>query len=345
MGRNAHGDYVQDDLYRGRGPNDPEPLGWGDARREALYDPYRDFHGFEAQIEHQSGLAPTRVDAYRANGQMRQQQAQAATNVMGLAGARGNSPSAMRAAANANAMGQHRTNIAARQNDTAAKLASAQFDMDAWGRRMDMFDRMRRANMDSRGIQQGAHARWDDLENKKNAHDLNVEYDEGLGTANAIFAGGGTAAMAGASAYESSQRDGDQPSDKRLKHRVRELEDELERERRAQVSAAPSKLDEDHLETARSLESSAYRYTPEAQAKLGVPSEIQYGPMAQELEQTPVGASLVRDTPDGKMVDVKAATMAQFGMIGAQEREIERLKRQLGHGGTHTANERNGRGY
>jgi hypothetical protein len=69
-------------------------------------------------------------------------------------------------------------------------------------------------------------------------------------------------------------------------------------------------------ETARfldTLNSWAYRYKP------GVgedPSKMRFGPMAQEVEKTPVGASFVENTPQGKMLDIQHGFPVALGALG-----------------------------
>jgi len=76
--------------------------------------------------------------------------------------------------------------------------------------------------------------------------------------------------------------------------------------------------DKDIYEFLDALSSSKYKYKDK---KFG-PDEY-YSPMAQELEETPVGASMVMETPNGKMVDYGRG----FGAIlAAQSALHKRLK-------------------
>lgn len=73
-----------------------------------------------------------------------------------------------------------------------------------------------------------------------------------------------------------------------------------------------------------SLGTHKYDYKPDARGLAGAGEGEHYSPMAQELEQTPVGASMVQDTPDGKQVDYGKG----FGALASGLGELnERLKR------------------
>jgi len=53
------------------------------------------------------------------------------------------------------------------------------------------------------------------------------------------------------------------------------------------------------------------------------------GPMAQDLEQTPVGQSVVEETPNGKAINTDRLTMVNTAAVSEQQRELEELRRQL----------------
>jgi hypothetical protein len=54
------------------------------------------------------------------------------------------------------------------------------------------------------------------------------------------------------------------------------------------------------------------------------------GPMAQDLERTPLGRSLVREAPDGtKMVDSTRAGMTALAAASEQQRELDELRRKV----------------
>jgi hypothetical protein len=73
-----------------------------------------------------------------------------------------------------------------------------------------------------------------------------------------------------------------------------------------------------------------YQYTQQAQQQLGQPAGMQYGPMAQDLEKSPLGASAVVDTAAGKMVDPGRLTMIQAGLIGQLGERVEALEGKRG---------------
>jgi hypothetical protein len=77
--------------------------------------------------------------------------------------------------------------------------------------------------------------------------------------------------------------------------------DRMQAEQAAMYGAPSQMLDQ--------LDPYAFKYKPGTGMD---PNEQHYGVMAQDLERSPMGASLVRDTPDGKMVDTKKATMANM---------------------------------
>lgn len=53
------------------------------------------------------------------------------------------------------------------------------------------------------------------------------------------------------------------------------------------------------------------------------------GPMAQDLEKTPVGESVVEDTPDGKAINTDRLSLVNTAGISEQQRELDRLKQQM----------------
>jgi hypothetical protein len=81
--------------------------------------------------------------------------------------------------------------------------------------------------------------------------------------------------------------------------------------------------------TIASLDGYQYRYRPDARAMLGdamAPGGERYGVIAQDLEQTPIGRTMVRESPAGKMVDMRAATLgglALLGRVGERADELE----------------------
>ena len=81
-------------------------------------------------------------------------------------------------------------------------------------------------------------------------------------------------------------------------------------------------------DTLESLRGYTYEYKPEARQAMGLPGGRQYGVMAQDLEKTKLGSGMVRDTPGGKAIDMKAATGGTLAMLGRlAERDDERESR------------------
>lgn len=108
-------------------------------------------------------------------------------------------------------------------------------------------------------------------------------------------------------------------------------------ERAAQIGAELDRADD---ETLASLRGYTYRYKPEAQQRLGLDGRPKYGIMAQDVERTPLGQTMVVDTPQGKMIDQGAATGATLAMLGRlDERDrgliarMQRIEEMLGSGG------------
>lgn len=67
----------------------------------------------------------------------------------------------------------------------------------------------------------------------------------------------------------------------------------------------------------------AYHYKPESGQD---PSKQRYGIMAQDLERTPMGASVVNDTPQGKQIDVPQAvgvSLASLANVNQRVRALE----------------------
>lgn len=75
-----------------------------------------------------------------------------------------------------------------------------------------------------------------------------------------------------------------------------------------------------------SLGSNKYEYTPDARGLAGAGEGEHYSPMAQELEQTPVGASMVQDTPEGKQVDYGKGFGALASGLGELNDRLKRLE-------------------
>jgi hypothetical protein len=75
-----------------------------------------------------------------------------------------------------------------------------------------------------------------------------------------------------------------------------------------------------------SLGTHKYDYKPHAKGLAGAGEGEHYSPMAQELEETPVGASMVQDTPDGKQVDYGKGFGALASGLGELNDRLKRLE-------------------
>lgn len=53
------------------------------------------------------------------------------------------------------------------------------------------------------------------------------------------------------------------------------------------------------------------------------------GPMAQDLEKTPAGRSVVEDGPNGKQIDTARLSLVNTAAVSEQQREIDELRRHL----------------
>lgn len=58
------------------------------------------------------------------------------------------------------------------------------------------------------------------------------------------------------------------------------------------------------------------------------PTKRRYGVMAQDLERTPMGASLVEDTPRGKVIDTRQATGSLLASVSDLQRQIDEMKKR-----------------
>jgi len=83
-------------------------------------------------------------------------------------------------------------------------------------------------------------------------------------------------------------------------------------------------MEEMNMDAMRNLDSDLYSYKPGVADEYG--GRVMSGPMAQTMEQHPITASVVNDTPGGKMVDTKAATMQQYGMLQALANRLDRVE-------------------
>jgi hypothetical protein len=74
-----------------------------------------------------------------------------------------------------------------------------------------------------------------------------------------------------------------------------------------------------------------YSYQYRDPAALGAQPGTHYGPMAQDLERTPMGRSVVSTGPDGmKRVDTNRLSLVNTAALNAQQQEIDDLKRRQG---------------
>lgn len=108
--------------------------------------------------------------------------------------------------------------------------------------------------------------------------------------------------------------------------RVREVpatyEDAARAKRRQQLQSALESLGPAADKTMQGIRPVSFEYQPQ----VGQPGP-KFGVTAQELERTPLGRGMVRETPAGKAIDVGQATGAILGMLG---RVNERLRKVEG---------------
>jgi hypothetical protein len=57
----------------------------------------------------------------------------------------------------------------------------------------------------------------------------------------------------------------------------------------------------------------------------------QYGVMAQDMERSPMGASMVEETPRGKMVDTRKAAMGSLASLADHHDRIGRMEQAIAH--------------
>jgi len=97
------------------------------------------------------------------------------------------------------------------------------------------------------------------------------------------------------------------------------------------ITASAGSAEDRTIEGLRGYE---YEYRPEAREMLGTsvaPPGERYGIMAQDLERTPLGRTMVDEGPAGaKMVDTKAASMASLALIGRLGERVAELEAQRG---------------
>ncbi len=72
-----------------------------------------------------------------------------------------------------------------------------------------------------------------------------------------------------------------------------------------------------------------YSYNYKNPSAVGADDRTYYGPMAQDLEKTPAGASTVVNTPKGKAVDTGRLAMVNTSAISEQQKRIDQLEQLL----------------
>jgi hypothetical protein len=135
-----------------------------------------------------------------------------------------------------------------------------------------------------------------------------------------------------------SDRDWDKPSGE-LEHELNRLDRQSGMALEAREGASPEvgrglfgDVDDGDVagqydELLRSMRPYKYRYTPEAQQRLDQPSGPQAGIMAQDVEQSQIGRDqIVRDTPEGKVIDERGAQMATLGAVGRLGQRMDELE-------------------
>lgn len=104
------------------------------------------------------------------------------------------------------------------------------------------------------------------------------------------------------------------------------LSDERQKERRFNL--------DDELRAAeeamRKTEPYQYRYKPDAAARMHTDTDPRLGIMAQDLEKSEAGRSVVVDTPAGKALDKDRVLGLLLAASSAQQDEIDSLKRKKG---------------
>lgn len=81
--------------------------------------------------------------------------------------------------------------------------------------------------------------------------------------------------------------------------------------------------DDEAVKMLRQLVPATYEYTGD----VPLPEGRYAGVMAQDLERSPMGATMVRETPEGKVVDTQQAAMAALGAAAALQRQVDELKK------------------
>ena len=74
------------------------------------------------------------------------------------------------------------------------------------------------------------------------------------------------------------------------------------------------------------VEPSAFRYKPEARAAANDDGREHVGVMAQDLERTPAGASIVKESPAGKVIDLPGAAGMSLAALAEHEHRLRALE-------------------
>lgn len=115
-----------------------------------------------------------------------------------------------------------------------------------------------------------------------------------------------------------TQFGGDLGSDERSKQKIASLSDALARSQAA-MYGAPSPIQE----TLRTTQPYAFNYKPGYGED---PGQRHVGIMAQDLERTPAGSTLVKDTAKGKMIDGKQAVGFNLAAAADLQKQLDELK-------------------
>ena len=90
--------------------------------------------------------------------------------------------------------------------------------------------------------------------------------------------------------------------------------------------------DEDEKKSIEAIEKThGYSFEYKDPNQMGAKDGLQFGIMAQDLEKTPAGRSVVKKQPDGtRMVDTSRLTMVNTAALNAMSKEIDALKARAG---------------
>lgn len=104
--------------------------------------------------------------------------------------------------------------------------------------------------------------------------------------------------------------------------------------RRRSAAQIGQRLEASDRETMAELAENApgytYEYSPQYRGGPLTPSGEQFGPMAQDLEQSELGRTMVTDTPAGKVVDTNRAALGSLSLAAEANRRVDELEERLG---------------